>query len=364
MRDLSPPAIKRHRIVSSDEAALPEHRKGGFLIFSWNVNGIEPLIQKPIDAFSGAKPSGDSPIRAFLRRHAWPEVLCLQEIKIKPTDVVTQRAVELAVKSYGTSKNEPNYIVKFCLPTDAHNARAFGGKMYGVATIIRDDVALDIDSCRQVEWDREGRVLVLETKSKLAILNIYAVNGTSNPYRDPKSGVEIGTRHDRKLQFHRALLRECLDLENAGFLVVLAGDMNIARGHLDGHPSLRTVPYQHVINRADFNEKFFSSSNGLHALDTFRHIHGERRKFTYFPRNKEWGTSCDRVDLIMTSRMLEDVPGLLQEADILDSPQERSSSDHVPLYISLNKDKLHIVLLTLVSESAGHQIIQLHNRKL
>ncbi|KAI9884833.1 MAG: hypothetical protein M1823_003359 [Watsoniomyces obsoletus] len=339
-RGVSPPPTKR-RCVSGSQSKLPGQDPGQTLqVWSWNVNGIAPLIQKPITAFFGKENRPKTPLRTFLHRHGWPDVVCLQEVKIKSTDLCTQRMVEAAVRKSSEENEEPNYIIRFCLPKDKYNARAFGGKMYGVACIIREDFWTHVERCREVSWDVEGRVLVLETNYKLAIMNIYAVNGTDNPYKDPSTGEIQGTRHDRKLRFHQELLDESLRLEEAGFDVLLVGDMNIARGILDGHPYLRTEPHQHVLNRADFNQKFFDAEDGLHAVDVFRHLHGNKRKFTYYPRNKEWGAGCDRVDLIIASPKLVDEPGLLLESDILDSPQERSSSDHVPLFISLDKRKL------------------------
>lgn len=337
-REISPPTRSR-KGVNPAKATSRDVDKSKLTIFSWNVNGIEPLIQRPISSFFDSASEAASPIRSFLKRHGWPDMVCLQEVKIRPSDVQTQRALEKAV-ARSSQATEPDYLVKFCLPQDRHNAGAFGGRMYGVATIIREDTWKDVQTCREVEWDREGRVLVVETSYRLAVLNIYAVNGTDNPYKDPETGLLKGTRHDRKLQFHRQLLAECLRLEQAGFQVLLAGDMNVARSALDGHPNLRTHPHQHVLNRADFNAKFFTAEDGLQAVDVFRCLHGDRRKYTYHPRNKEWGASCDRVDLIIASKHLAGESSCLREADILDSPQERASSDHVPLYVVLDKEKL------------------------
>jgi exonuclease III len=68
------------------------------------------------------------------------------------------------------------------------------------------------------------------------------VNGTESPYKDPISGEAAGTRHDRKLQVHEFLAAECCALEAQGYSVILAGDMNVARARIDGHPNLRTFP--------------------------------------------------------------------------------------------------------------------------
>jgi len=160
------------------------------------------------------------------------------------------------------------------------------------------------------------------------------VNGTTNPYRNPQNGAIVGTRHDRKLAFHENLLRDCKKLESEGYKLVLAGDFNIARAAMDGHPNLRTRPEQHARNRADFNAKFCSGhTQSLQAVDTFRHVHPDGKKYTYHPRHRAWKTSCDRVDLILISSAL--TPSLVW-ADILESPAERGPSDHVPHLIELD----------------------------
>ncbi|KAI9749552.1 MAG: hypothetical protein M1815_002421 [Lichina confinis] len=262
-----------------------------------------------------------------------------EKVKIKPTDLQTQRALEKAVSNEPRS-GEPSYLVKFCLPQEKHNAGSFGGKMYGVATTIRKGLCSKLADCREVAWDREGRVLILEMKYKLAVLNVYAVNGTDYPYKDPETGLVRGTRHDRKLEFQQRLLQECLSLERAGFSVLLVGDMNLAPSSLDGYPNLRTQPHQHMLNRADFAAKFFTADDGLQAIDVFRHFDADTRKYTYYPRNREWGSSRDRVDLFIASKTLVGKPGVLVATDILDSLQERASSDHVPLYVVLDKGAL------------------------
>lgn len=340
VREVSPPPRKRKRSNESRPAGHQGREESKLTVFSWNVNGIEPLLQRTIGSFfDPALKAPCSPIRGFLKRHRWPDIVCLQEVKIKPTDLQTRRALEKAVSNEARS-GEPSYLVKVCLPQEKHSAGNFGGKMYGVATIIREDLCSELADCREVSWDREGRVLILEMKYRLAVLNVYAVNGTDNPYKDPETGLVRGTRHDRKLKFHQKLLQECLSLERAGFGVLLVGDMNVAPSPLDGCPNLRTQPHQHVLNRADFNAKFFTSDDGLQAIDVFRYFHAGTRKYTYHPRNQEWGSSCDRVDLLIASKALVCEPGVLVSTDILDSPRERASSDHVPLYVVLDKGAL------------------------
>jgi exonuclease III len=266
-RAISPPPTRRRNPAAAmhhDEANTDSKSSidaSNFNIFSWNVNGIGPLLQKPL-SFDG---SADYPLRKFLKRHQWPALLCLQEVKISSKDFATQRAVHVAANA-GQAPREPEYRVSFSLPRDKYNATGFGGKVHGVATLIRRDVTThgvddslydgtDSISVRgvtaAVAWDLEGRVLVTllpdyTTGGKLAVINGYWVNGTDNLYRDPVTGEVSGTRHGHKLRFHQNMLEECQRHQKQDYQVVLVGDMNIAPARIDGHPNLRTSPLQHV----------------------------------------------------------------------------------------------------------------------
>ncbi|KKY31695.1 putative dnase i-like protein [Diaporthe ampelina] len=275
-----------------------------------------------------------------------------------------------------TITTSTRYTLDVDLPRDRFNARGFGGKIYGVGTILREDFSNQhVATVRHAEWDLEGRVSIVELQHSsngevergagsgehgergesrpLALVNVYAVNGTSAPYRSPENGQIVGTRHDHKISFHSKLRDECLQLEKRGFDVVVAGDLNVARGQLDGHPNLRTWPKQHCINRADFNAKLFGKDDNKRAgayvgqndmdsvessfqgVDVFRALRGKERRYTYHPRGEnEWGSSCDRVDLIIASSGLYEKGGI-DGTGILDSPQERGTSDHVPLWVKV-----------------------------
>lgn len=324
-------------------------------IFSWNINGIDPFLQKPITSFfSYSNPSAitsssptpspnrsslssrlSSSLRAFLRRHSWPHLLCLQEVKIAFDDTAKQRAVHRAVndgRSFNT--DEPQYEVFFTLPKDTFNARGRGGKVYGVCSIVRKDfLNARVEKVRDVDWDQEGRIMIVEL-DKIQIWNVYAVNGTDNPWRHPQSGEIIGTRHDKKLDLHQKIVADCRSAAETGVSFLIIGDLNVAPSRIDGYPNLRTFPQQHVLNRADFNRKFFDSDNGLRAIDIWRHLRGNERKYTYFPRGRPWASSCDRIDLVISSRSLID-HGHITWVEIFDSEEDRGPSDHVPIAVEI-----------------------------
>lgn len=321
-------------------------------IFSWNINGITPFLQKPITSFfktsakTGSSKAGLPPasLRDFLRRHHWPAMLLLQEVKIATTDTKTQDTVRAAVNNTSSTGDKgPQYETHFTLPNDPHNAKGLrgSGKLYGVCSIVRCDIHTKYHiHFRTVDWDNEGRISIVELKTedkKLAVFNIYAVNGTDNPYRDPSTGVQQGTRHDRKLAFHRVLADECQKLEGEGWDVLLGGDMNVAPDKRDGHPRLRTFPRQHSVNRADFQERLLGGKEGkggFGGVDVWRVMHGDERRYTYYSRGREWGTSCDRVDYFIAGQKAWDA-GLVKGCGILDSEEERGPSDHVPIWVDV-----------------------------
>ncbi|KAK3339078.1 Endonuclease/exonuclease/phosphatase [Neurospora tetraspora] len=409
-KEVSPPPLKRKRgqVLDSPRASstLQQPRssspsRNAFRVFSWNINGINAYLlstpstrkiftestktQKtsstdappnnyrlhtPIEQASLGSPYS---LRAFLARHDWPEVLFLQELKIKLQDgpaLLSEllSALNTPLNAADNASDDRTYTLDAVLPRDKHNVKAFGGKMYGVGTIMRTDFARKwVATVREVDWDIEGRVSVVEmrgapegldgnelTTKPLALLNVYAVNGTTQPYRCPLTGdthPSCLTRHDRKLAFHSLLRDECLSLEARGFCVVVAGDVNVARGPADGHPNLRTFPEQHCFDRADFNTKFFGEEDNkragayvgtqdetnekcLDAVDVFRAKYGMEKRYTYYSYYGEWGSSCDRVDMVFVSKQLWD-DGRVLDTGILNTPQECGPSDHVPFWVKI-----------------------------
>jgi len=402
----------------------PKRNPETIRIFSWNINGIDKFVgdwrasagnQKSIKSFFTPKPdsktkglrngdrddrkddnrSGDegeeekarsnlsgtnNSLREFLKRHGWPEIVMLQEVKVAPSDTTTQDLVRRAVNTplpsekaapssnrktrNSSTKNDigaeqenllelPQYEVHFTLPTDNFNARGLRGtqKVHGVATLIRSDISTSSNiSVNTVEWDKEGRVQILTLPSlHIAILNIYAVNGTDSPYRDPQNGNFIGTRHTRKREFHSLLARGGRRLEGEGWKVLMGGDMNVAPAPVDGWPKLRTFPYEHVVNRRNFHAKLLSGmrekrdpvsdeeGSMFEGVDVWRKMNPEERRFTWFSRTKPWGASCDRVDYFIAGRRGWDgregmEEGWVKGCGILDCEEERGASDHCPIW--------------------------------
>ena len=270
-----------------------------------------------------------------MKRHGFPALFCLQEVKIAASDISSQRRLQQAA-NHKAQPDEPLYDAIFSLPRDKYNALGLGGRgqVHGVATFLRKD--LDPIESRRPPWDLEGRILVHSLANGLTVINGYWVNGTSNPYRNSITGEQDGTRHDLKLRYHQHILEEVLALQSEGKSIVLVGDMNVARARIDGHPNLRTSPEQHVRNRQDFNDKFFDGEHGMRGIDIFRHLHGQKRKFTWHSTNVPHGRVCDRVDYVIVSRNLIAQHGAIIDSDICDDASDKLHSDHVPIWLELD----------------------------
>jgi exonuclease III len=133
---------------------------------------------------------------------------------------------------------------------------------------------------------------------------------------------------------------ECKRLEEQGWDVLLAGDMNVAPDERDGYPKLRVSPHEHVFNRADFRNTLLEGDDdekkgvGLNGVDIWRKMHEQERRYTYYPRSRKWGSSCDRVDYFIAGRRLWD-QGCVKACGIMNSEAERGPSDHVPIWADI-----------------------------
>jgi len=64
-------------------------------------------------------------------------------------------------------------------------------------------------------------------------------------------------------------------------------------------------------------------------VDVYRKLHPDERGYSYYPRGRPFGSSCDRVDMILCSSGLA---VNCTEARILATPGDRGPSDHVPIH--------------------------------
>lgn len=290
-------------------------------LVSWNVENLPPAL--------GIAPKARSRGRTRPRLHLYdiveqlgrPDVLCLQEVRIRPGDVAAISAMTSAL---------PDYDCHYALCSDPWNAKFRGGRAYGVATYLRR--TLKGVPIPPPSWDREGRVLAVSLPElALLIVNVYAVNGTERPYFDPQTGEVLGDRHAFKRRFQAELTSYLRALRHEQRLVLL-GDWNISRESLDTWPRLRDEA-PHALARAMFNETLMPA---LDVVDVFRELHPEQRAYTWFNRAARPGMlDAARVDFALLSRSLFPC---VRDATILDEPTQRFHSDHAPVEVVLTFD--------------------------
>jgi exodeoxyribonuclease-3 len=273
-------------------------------IFSWNIENLPRFLD------------GEPRLRDIVEAWGAPAVVCLQETRVRPKDAELVRAMERAL---------PGYDCWWAGADDPRNVRYRGGRAYGVATYVERRWAAARG--RTLPWDREGRVVVVEVpKKKLAIVNLYAVNGTSRPYYDERGRVD-GDRHAFKRRVNRLIADEAEALAARGMRLVLVGDWNISRAAIDTHPRLRTEE-PHATARRELNDVILPR---LDVVDIWRERHPDARKYTWFNKSAR-RLDAARVDYALVSRALaDDVVG----CDIVDDRAARFGSDHAPLWLTL-----------------------------
>jgi exodeoxyribonuclease III len=235
-----------------------------------------------------------------------PDVLCLQELRIRGQDSADIARLQAAL---------PGYRCHFSLARDARNVTFRGGRMYGVATFVRGRWRAEVPT-----WDLEGRIVVVR-KTGLAVVNVYAVNGTSKPYYNEQGQVS-GDRHAFKRRFQAQVLHLGCELRREGS-VILAGDWNVSRTALDTYPRLRTEQ-PHARARAELDAGL--TQKGF--VDIWRERHPAERTYTWFNRRAR-GLDAARVDYILVS---DDLVGRARSADIM---KLLPWSDHAPVSLEL-----------------------------
>jgi len=235
-----------------------------------------------------------------------PDVLCLQELRIRERDADLVTAL---------SRSVPGYRCFHSLSRDARNVTFRGGRMYGVATFVRGRWKGEVPA-----WDLEGRVIVVKERG-LAIVNIYAVNGTAKPYYD-EAGRVSGDRHRFKRRFQTRLMDLGRELRKDGG-VIIAGDWNVSRTKQDTYPRLRTEE-PHATARAELNARI--AEEGF--VDIWRERHPDERAYTWFNKRAR-GLDAARVDYIVVS---DDHVARVKGAEILGL---LPYSDHAPITVEL-----------------------------
>ena len=166
------------------------------------------------------------------------------------------------------------------------------------------------------KYDEEGRATTLEFE------NFYYVT-----LYVPNSGEEL-KRLDFRMQFEKDL-REYLTLLKNKKPVIVTGDLNVAHNEIDlKNPSTN----HHSSGFTDEERREFSKLLDLGFVDTFRKLHPEEKKYSYWSyfRNARKTNAGWRLDYMLVT---EDIFPLVKRSEILN---DVFGSDHCPVLLDID----------------------------
>lgn len=166
------------------------------------------------------------------------------------------------------------------------------------------------------KYDEEGRATTLEFE------NFYYVT-----LYVPNSGEEL-KRLDFRMQFEKDL-REYLTILKSKKPVIVTGDLNVAHNEIDlKNPSTN----HHSAGFTDEERREFSKLLDLGFVDTFRKLHPEEKKYSYWSyfRNARKTNAGWRLDYMLVT---EDIFPLVKRSEILN---DVFGSDHCPVLLDID----------------------------
>jgi len=246
-------------------------------ITTWNVNGYRAVTTK--QALN------------WVDEHQ-PDVLGLQEIKVKPEQLDEALREREGYRSVWNAAERPGYS--------------------GTAVFYKPEpleISLGLD---RPEFDNEGRVICLRYPD-FYLFNIYFPNGGEENLRVPY-----------KLSFYARLLEICDELHANGKNVIITGDFNTAHKEIDlANPKANEKNTGFLPEERVWIDKFLEHG----FADAYRELYPERVGYTWWTyrmnaraRNVGW-----RLDYYLVSRSL-----MPKVKDVI-IHDEIMGSDHCPV---------------------------------
>jgi exodeoxyribonuclease-3 len=251
-------------------------------IVSFNVNGLRAILKKGF-------------IQWLKRRN--PDILCLQEIKVKKSQIELEEFLNLeGYNSYWNSAEREGYS--------------------GVITLSKEKPE-DVQLGMGIEkFDKEGRLIKTKYPG-FTLFNVYFPNGKSSE-----------ERLKFKLDFYDAFLELCKALRKKGEELIITGDFNTAHKEIDLANPKENEKYSGFL---PIEREWLDSLLAKGYIDTFRHFHREAGNYTWWTyrfnarkRNIGW-----RIDYFFVTKGLID---RIEESSIL---LDVYGSDHAPIILRI-----------------------------
>lgn len=250
-------------------------------IYSWNVNGLRAVLRK-------------GTLQDFITKEH-PDILCLQEIKAKPSQVL----IDLPdYQEFWNPAVRPGYS----------GTAIFVKQGINVKSVLINNTNSGVNS--------EGRILTLEFQN-FFLVNVYT----------PNSKPDLSRLKLREKIWDPTFLKHLQQLENIK-PVIACGDFNVAHTEID-----LARPKQNTKNAGFTIQERQGINNLLQAsfLDTFRYLHPHTQRYTWWSylgnariNNVGW-----RIDYFFISNSLKTQ---LKSAKI---HENIFGSDHCPISIEM-----------------------------
>lgn len=254
-------------------------------IYSWNVNGLRAVLRK-------------GTLQDFITKEH-PDILCLQEIKAKPSQVL----IDLPdYQEFWNPAVRPGYS----------GTAIFVKQGINVKSVLINNTNSGVNS----GVNSEGRILTLEFQN-FFLVNVYT----------PNSKPDLSRLKLREKIWDPTFLKHLQQLENIK-PVIACGDFNVAHTEID-----LARPKQNTKNAGFTIQERQGINNLLQAsfLDTFSYLHPHTQRYTWWSylgnariNNVGW-----RIDYFFISNSLKTQ---LKSAEI---HENIFGSDHCPISIEM-----------------------------
>ncbi|MBU0981103.1 exodeoxyribonuclease III [Patescibacteria group bacterium] len=252
-------------------------------IISWNVNGIRAVMNKGFLDFLEEKD---------------PDILCVQETKISPSQLTQELINPLGYYSQWNSAQRPGYS--------------------GTATFSKEKPLSVSKGLGEERFDTEGRCLLTEFPGFM-LVNLYIPNGGQGT-----------NRLKFKMDYYDALLEFLEEMRKNGRNLVICGDINTAHNEID---LARPLENQNVSGFLPIERAWMDKFLGAGYVDVFRHLNpGAPDNYTWWSyrtaareRNVGW-----RIDYFFVN---EEFVDSVKSAEIL---RDVIGSDHCPVQIEID----------------------------
>ncbi len=225
-----------------------------------------------------------------------PDILCLQEIKIKDSDAQLQFEKIKGYHCFWACAKKPGYS--------------------GVAILSKQE-PLEISTGLGIKkYDDEGRVLIAKYKD-FSLFNVYFPNGKASDLR-----------LEYKMDFYKDFLKHIEELKKKGEKIIFCGDVNTAHKEIDlARPKDNSKISGFLPKEREWIDDVVDSG----YLDSFRIFNKNPNQYTWWSlrtsarkRNVGWRIDYFFIDKALKKRLVF--------ADIMPNVQ---GSDHCPIYIEI-----------------------------